>query len=405
MLQSLKAQVNKLSLVTEEKFNSVKTAIQTKINNEKSPTLSNQIMINDDDQAKTEDIMEGWMILEKTKKSEVPKSSSSSSSLSSSSNEERYEDDQDIGFFGLLTPSMMIKILQQVDSETLCQLSCASKGLLKYANDEILWETVYLKDFKKGRKADNILWYEQHLHGGYKSLYGTQYSLKLLNQALATIHPHHPVDWLCKPIVSVQNMLSEDIEKILIIGPRGAGRTTIVHRLLGKSIEEIASTQGYNIVHFQRKNFNIELWDMAAETDPKYEFWKTAAMGSKGFIYVVDATNPPQLEQARKDLHTILHLDAFSHIPFLVLVNKRDETEAMTVLKVLTSLELHTMRNPRGWFIKPCSAKEDETAIWEGMDWLCARLKDEQVGNMKAKITYSSSSSSSSTAPPSSNVL
>lgn len=90
--------------------------------------------------------------------------------------------------------------------------------------------------------------------------------------------------------------------KIVLVGPKGAGKTSIGNYLVGQSqilCPENANydpTAGVRILEFEARNHGIELWD--ASGDHKYETcWKAIMADTDGVVLVYNPDAPSQDQQ------------------------------------------------------------------------------------------------------------
>jgi len=287
----------------------------------------------------------------------------------------------------------MWNILSMVDAYDLCQLSRSSSRFFKLATNEFLWERLYLKVFRKNNtKVDKALWYEQLHHGGYRALFGTKLCEGQMNKTLKAMqvqtpeHPVNAVEWIFKPLVSVQNFFSATDAKIVMFGLDGAGKTTILYKLVRGEHVKTEHTIGFNHEQIEHKGYKFDIWDLEHKPKNQFEFWKTYFPKSSGVIFVVDGTAPELLPQAKLCLESFVSDPMLSDLPLLVFVNKRDVVESMTTLQVLVGLNLHYLCNKSGWHIQPCSTKENDYSLEEGLDWFCETFKREEVQRLKTKI-------------------
>ena len=68
----------------------------------------------------------------------------------------------------------------------------------------------------------------------------------------------------------------------------------------------------------------------------------------------------------------MLREDELREAALLVLANKQDLPNAMSVAEVTDKLGLHSMRN-RKWYIQACCATSGD-GLYEGLDWLSTTL-------------------------------
>lgn len=301
---------------------------------------------------------------------------------------------ENIGYFSALTSAIIWNILSMVDAFDLCQLSRSSSHFFKLATNEFLWERLYLKVFRRNNtKVDKALWYEQLQHGGYRALFGTKLCEEQMNKtlkAMQTASEHKSVEWISyafKPLVSVQNFFSASEAKIVMFGLDGAGKTSILYRLVKGEHVNTEHTVGFNHEQVEHKGYKFDIWDLEHKPKNQFEFWKTYFPKASGIIFVVDGTAPELLPQARTCLEAFIADPLLSDLPILVFVNKRDVVDhSMTTLQVLVGLNLHYLCNKSGWHIQPCSIKSNESCLEEGLEWFCDVFKREEVQRLKTKI-------------------
>ena len=77
------------------------------------------------------------------------------------------------------------------------------------------------------------------------------------------------------------------------------------------------------------------------------------------------------LHTAREELHNMLNEDELRDASLLVLANKQDLPQAMSVAEMTDKLALHSLRRDRKWFIQACCATTGD-GLSEGLDWLSA---------------------------------
>ncbi|KAL2629237.1 hypothetical protein R1flu_013923 [Riccia fluitans] len=142
--------------------------------------------------------------------------------------------------------------------------------------------------------------------------------------------------------------------RILMLGLDAAGKTTVLYKLkLGESVCTIP-TIGFNVETVQYKNINFTVWD--------------------GLIFVVDSADKERIMEARDELHSLLHDSELSRVTLLVLANKMDLPQAMSVAEMTDKLQLMDLRQTN-WYIQSCCATSAQ-GLYEGLDWLGRALQD-----------------------------
>merc|ERR1711879_591651 len=131
--------------------------------------------------------------------------------------------------------------------------------------------------------------------------------------------------------------------RILMVGLDAAGKTTVLYKLkLGELVTTIP-TIGFNVETVQYKN-------------------------TQGVIFVVDSNDRERISEAAEELQKMLREDELREAAVLVLANKQDLPQAMSVAEVTDKLGLHSMRN-RKWYIQATCATSGD-GLYEGLDWL-----------------------------------
>lgn len=101
-------------------------------------------------------------------------------------------------------------------------------------------------------------------------------------------------------------------------------------------------------------------------------------------LFVVDSQDIDRLEEARQELHRILHDREMQNCILLILANKQDQPNAAKPSDVAERLGLTNLKN-RTWCVQPSCALTGEGLI-EGLVWLSDHLTHPRSGSKK-KIT------------------
>eukprot|EP01087_Luapelamoeba_hula_P023945 TRINITY_DN8943_c0_g1_i1.p1 TRINITY_DN8943_c0_g1~~TRINITY_DN8943_c0_g1_i1.p1 ORF type:complete len:181 (+),score=36.21 TRINITY_DN8943_c0_g1_i1:211-753(+) len=159
--------------------------------------------------------------------------------------------------------------------------------------------------------------------------------------------------------------------RILLVGLDAAGKTTILYKLkLGELVTTIP-TIGFNVETVAYKNLKFTIWDVGGQ-DKIRPLWRHYYQNTDAIIFVVDSNDRDRVASnqgsAQEELQKMLREDELRDAALLVLANKQDLPNAMSVAEVTDKLGLHQMRN-RSWFIQGCCAKTGD-GLYEGLDWL-----------------------------------
>lgn len=157
--------------------------------------------------------------------------------------------------------------------------------------------------------------------------------------------------------------------KILMVGLDSAGKTTILYQLkLGREVVTIP-TIGYNVETIELGNINLSVWDLGCWTNNP--FWIYYLPDAVGLIFVVDLSDNERMHEARDKLHAVLSDDK-NNVCLLVLANKMDNPEAMSISEVTVALDLHEVQG-RSYFVQECSARTGQ-GLMEGLKWLASAI-------------------------------
>ncbi|MES1913903.1 MAG: hypothetical protein MHM6MM_006051 [Cercozoa sp. M6MM] len=163
--------------------------------------------------------------------------------------------------------------------------------------------------------------------------------------------------------------------EVLMMGPRSAGKTTILYKI--KLNEVVSSTPTIG--------FSVENLDSAALCDLPLKVWDIGggyhrpSQQMDAIIFVVDSTNGELLDQnsnreqsAADKLRSLLSADDLEGVPLLVFANKQDQSKALSIKEITERLELSTLRN-RNWHIQASCALTGD-GLCEGFDWLASSI-------------------------------
>jgi len=120
------------------------------------------------------------------------------------------------------------------------------------------------------------------------------------------------------------------------------------------------------------KNINFTVWDVGGQ-DKIRPLWRHYYQNTEGVIYVVDSNDRERIDEAALELQKVLREDELREATLLVLCNKQDLPNAMSVAEVTDKLGLHSLRS-RQWYIQAtCACSGD--GLYEGLDWLSQAMK------------------------------
>ena len=167
---------------------------------------------------------------------------------------------------------------------------------------------------------------------------------------------------------SIFNKMQE--KRILLLGLDAAGKTTILYKLkLGESINTIP-TIGFNVEEVQYKKMKMTMWDVGGQKKIR-KLWFHYFENNDALIYVVDSCDRERIFEAKEELHSILRNHQLSNSKVLILANKQDLKNSMSVSQIIEKLEMKSIKQK--WNVQWCCALRGE-GLYEGFDWLSEQL-------------------------------
>ena len=178
--------------------------------------------------------------------------------------------------------------------------------------------------------------------------------------------------------------LKEREIRVLVVGLDNAGKTTIVKKISGESIDEIAPTLGFNISTLALNGFQLNVWDVGGQKTLR-TFWRNYFEKTDVLVWVVDSTDLKRLRDCKVELMDILKEEKLAGASLLVFANKQDVIGAMTAEEIATALDLTStcsssdnninsdnsssvgsisgMTKKRRWRVQRCSAVSGEGVL------------------------------------------
>jgi ADP-ribosylation factor protein 1 len=161
---------------------------------------------------------------------------------------------------------------------------------------------------------------------------------------------------------------SKPAVRAVMCGLDAAGKTTILYRLSRRDGGEIVSTIptiGFNVETWNSRSLDLVTWDVGGE-DRIRPLWRHY-QGCEGFVFVVDSNDRDRIDEAKTELHRSLREDELLDCCLLVLANKQDLPNSMSIHEVTDKLDLNSIK--QNWSIHPCCATTGE-GVTEGFRWL-----------------------------------
>ncbi|EFN51520.1 hypothetical protein CHLNCDRAFT_49235 [Chlorella variabilis] len=146
------------------------------------------------------------------------------------------------------------------------------------------------------------------------------------------------LDWL-KSLFFTREM------ELALIGLQNAGKTSLVTVLTsGQFQEDMIPTVGFNMRKVTKGGVTLKCWDLGGQTRFR-SMWERYCRGVQAIVYVVDSADLDSLDAAKEELHALLVKPSLAGIPLLVLGNKNDLPEALSVNELISRLELKMIQD------------------------------------------------------------
>ena len=186
---------------------------------------------------------------------------------------------------------------------------------------------------------------------------------------------------LCNAFIPLSGNSSNPPLKILFLGLSGAGKTSILYRLKQDDSFEVIPTIGFNVETVPlSKSVSFMIWDVRGESR-RSPLWRHFFAESKGIVFVVDAADPSTFCEAKEALDWILSSDEIEGVPFVLLVNKQDLSQAATPSDVVKKLGLDKVQD-RKVHVQGTSVRTGE-GLLEAMIELGRMINDDTQHNLE----------------------
>ncbi|XP_051121534.1 uncharacterized protein LOC127244961 [Andrographis paniculata] len=160
---------------------------------------------------------------------------------------------------------------------------------------------------------------------------------------------------------------------VLILGIDKAGKTTLLEKvksiysnLEGLPPDRIVPTVGLNIGRVEVLKTKLVFWDLGGQPGLR-SIWEKYYEEAHAVIYIIDAACPSRFEESKSALEKVLRHEDLQGAPLLILANKQDLKDAISVDELAQYLDLKKL-DEREFTFQAVSAYEGmgikESVIW-----------------------------------------
>nr|QXF29052.1 Arl18 [Gefionella okellyi] len=172
----------------------------------------------------------------------------------------------------------------------------------------------------------------------------------------------------------IASLQSKNLE-FVIVGLDNSGKTTLLNQLAGQvkgGAHDTIPTIGSDLQTFKAKGINMKVWDLGGQTRFRAG-WQRYAMGCDVILFVVDACDVDRMQEARRELHTLLEEEELRKLPLLVVANKIDREPHVSRDELIKTMNLDYITDVP-WTVACISAKFS-TNLVDILQWLVRQTK------------------------------
>lgn len=177
-------------------------------------------------------------------------------------------------------------------------------------------------------------------------------------------------------------LFQKDEYFILILGLDNAGKTTYLEQTKTKftkgykgiSPHKITTTVGLNIGRIDIHGIRLNFWDLGGQEELQ-SLWDKYYAESHAVIYIIDSSDKDRLQESKLAFEKMVASEALHGVPLLVVANKQDVPDCMTVTEIKQVFrESNHLIGRRDCHVLATSALCGD-GINEGIEWVTHCVK------------------------------
>lgn len=176
--------------------------------------------------------------------------------------------------------------------------------------------------------------------------------------------------------------------RVLLLGLDNAGKSTLLYKLKHNTCVKTSPTIGFNVetmeVRKNRKNIALTVWDVGGQ-GPMRQHWKSYHQDTAAVVFVLDSSDRRRLNEAKREIEKTLGSEDLRGCSLIVLANKQDVDNTLTVSEIKDGLNLQKLCPDRDWFVQPCSASTG-VGVEEAYRRIVSMIKLPHVTGVKENI-------------------
>lgn len=160
---------------------------------------------------------------------------------------------------------------------------------------------------------------------------------------------------------------------VTILGLDSAGKTTVLYRLQFNEFVNTVPTKGFNAEKIKLAlgrtgTVTFHFWDVGGHEKLR-PLWKSYTRCTDGIVFVVDSVDAERMDEAKTELHRLAHSLESQGVPMLIVANKQDLRNSLTLADIEKMLALGELGASTPWHLQPSCAIIGE-GLLEGLERL-----------------------------------